>query len=157
MEENQVVILGVVLGLGAIGLLYYKSKFKEVKVNTRIEEGEVAGLQFQAYHSDTSVSPGYNFGNGGGVTLTSHTHTTPERNLVIIKGSKELRTLVIDDENLFGEVKEGTKVQIKLADLHKVYENDSVSTNNFVNRVIESIKINGTEFDSGTVIKKVWK
>lgn len=122
-----------------VGLwILYESQFETKYTNERDEDGEVVDLSYKAYESDTSVNPTF---VGGKVGFSVSTTSTPERHMVVIRGSKEVRKVIIDDEEFYDSVKEGKTVKLELQDKHKVKKGERPNQNNYVSTQVIAIVV----------------
>jgi len=134
----ELIVIGGILTFFAIAWIAYESQFETVETNEREESGKVVDLSYKSAESDTDVVP--TFVNGS-VGVGISTHDTPERYLVVVRGTNEVKKVIIDDESFYDEVEEGKTVKIELKDKHKVRKGERPNKSNYVETLVTAIVV----------------
>lgn len=143
----------VLFGIGIVGVIsliaWHESLFETKIINEREESLKVSDTSYKPYESDTNVSPTF---VGGKVGFSVNTTSTPERHMVIFKGTKEIKKLIVDDESIFDEVEAGDKITAILVDRHKVRKGEKPNSESFRETEIKCLKIGKQNFEEYEVL-----
>lgn len=142
------VVAGVIIVVALIALFIISEMKWELRKGAKYGMTfEVIDTNYIPAESSTSMSPGIT--SGGQLAISSSTHSTPERHMVVLR-SLEGDQIIIDSKALYDQSRIGDKRLVTLQDQWKQH----VETGDIKNHQTPVVEVEGVKFSDLNIMKQ---